>query len=243
MAASTRWVLCLCLGWGCLCLALGDVLKGRRVGLRRRAAPGGVRGGRARAAAGDYSLGQRQEDRRRPPERLQPGDKVSEHMLRLYDQYSGGRGGRAAAPRPHDPPGLPAPYPWQGNTVRGFRPLAAGECRGARVGGGGGMAAGEEGLAAGPRPVGEPRGAARWAVADGGAAAARGGGRALGGETSAAVRAKRGAGAAGLRVMLCRQASRLPWFRGNGGNGPFVPLRRHTAGPARQPSHRAGWLV
>ncbi|XP_069635075.1 bone morphogenetic protein 3 isoform X1 [Haliaeetus albicilla] len=127
MAASTRWVLCLCLGWGCLCLALGDVLKARRVGLRRRAAPGGVRGGRPRAAAGDYGLGQRQEERRRPPERLQPGDKVSEHMLRLYDQYSGGRGRRAAAaPRPHDPPGLPAPHPWQGNTVRGFRPLAAG---------------------------------------------------------------------------------------------------------------------
>lgn len=158
MAASTRWVLCLCLGWGCLCLALGDVLKGRRVGLRRRAAPGGVRGGRARAAAGDYSLGQRQEDRRRPPERLQPGDKVSEHMLRLYDQYSGGRGGRAAAPRPHDPPGLPAPYPWQGNTVRGFRPLAAGECRGARVGGGGGDGRGRGGAGGGtPARRGAPR--------------------------------------------------------------------------------------
>lgn len=156
MAASTRWVLCLCLGWGCLCLALGDVLKGRRVGLRRRAAPGGVRGGRARAAAGDYSLGQRQEDRRRPPERLQPGDKVSEHMLRLYDQYSGGRGGRAAAPRPHDPPGLPAPYPWQGNTVRGFRPLAAGECRGARVGGGGGWPRARRGWRRDPGPSGSP---------------------------------------------------------------------------------------
>lgn len=68
--------------------------------------------------AGDYSPGQRR------AERLQPGDKVSEHMLRLYDQYSGGQ---AAAARPQDPPGLPAPSLRRGNTVRGFRPLAAGE--------------------------------------------------------------------------------------------------------------------
>ncbi|NWX01021.1 BMP3 protein, partial [Caloenas nicobarica] len=119
MAASTRWVLCLCLGWGCLCLAPGDVLKARWVGLQRRPAPGGVRGGRARAAAGDYGLGRQQD-------RLQPGDKVSEHMLRLYDQYSGSRRGRAAAPRPQDPSGLPGLHLRQGNTVRGFRPLGAG---------------------------------------------------------------------------------------------------------------------
>ncbi|NXI38385.1 BMP3 protein, partial [Galbula dea] len=113
--AASRWVLCLCLGWGCLCLALGDVLKARRVGLRRR-------GGRLRAAAGDFGLWQRQEpEERRRPERLQPRDKVSEHMLRLYDQYSGG--GRAAAARPQDPPGTPLR---QGNTVRGFRPRSAG---------------------------------------------------------------------------------------------------------------------
>uniref|UniRef100_A0A8C7EAC1 Bone morphogenetic protein 3 n=1 Tax=Nothoprocta perdicaria TaxID=30464 RepID=A0A8C7EAC1_NOTPE len=98
MVGSARWVLCLCLGWGCLCLALGDALKARWVGPRRRAAPGGARGGR-------------------------PGDKVSEHMLRLYDQYSGG-GQEAAAPR--DPAALPARHPRRGNTVRGFRPLAPG---------------------------------------------------------------------------------------------------------------------
>ncbi|NXH21451.1 BMP3 protein, partial [Bucco capensis] len=128
--AASRWVLCLCLGWGCLCLALGDVLKARWVGLRRRAALGGVRGGRSRAAAGDYGLGQRQEpEEPRRPERLQglqPGDKVSEHMLRLYDQYSGG--GRAAA-RPQDPPGPPGLHLRQGNTVRGFRPRGA-DCSG-----------------------------------------------------------------------------------------------------------------
>ncbi|XP_074946005.1 bone morphogenetic protein 3 isoform X1 [Phalacrocorax aristotelis] len=126
MAAPARWVLCLCLGWGCLCLAPGDAPKARWAGLRRRAAPGGVRGGRAGAAAGDYGVGQRREpDERRRPERLQPADGVSEHMLRLYDHYNGGRGGRAAA-RPRDPPALPGLRLRQGNTVRGFRPLAAG---------------------------------------------------------------------------------------------------------------------
>lgn len=99
MAAPARWVLCLCLG--CLCLAPGDVLRARWAGLRRRAA----RGGRARA--GDHGL--------------QPGDKVSEHMLRLYAQYSAG-----PAEPPREPP---APHLRRGNTVRGFRPRAAGERR------------------------------------------------------------------------------------------------------------------
>ncbi|OXB84124.1 UNVERIFIED_CONTAM: hypothetical protein H355_012242 [Colinus virginianus] len=96
MAAPARWVLCLCLG--CLCLAPGDVLRARWAGLRRRAA----RGGRVRA--GDHGL--------------QPGDKVSEHMLRLYAQYSAG-----PAEPPREPP---APHLRLGNTVRGFRPRAAG---------------------------------------------------------------------------------------------------------------------
>ncbi|XP_054248352.1 bone morphogenetic protein 3 [Indicator indicator] len=123
--AANRWVLCLCLGWGCLCLALGDVLKARWVGVRRRNTPAGVRGGRLRAAAGDYGPGQRPEpEEQRRPGRLHPGDKVSEHMLRLYDQYSGGRGGRAA--RRRDLSGLPGLQLRQGNTVRGFRPRAAG---------------------------------------------------------------------------------------------------------------------
>ncbi|XP_068398220.1 bone morphogenetic protein 3 [Eschrichtius robustus] len=58
----------------------------------------------------------------------QPLDKVSEHMLRLYDRYSGG--GRAEAARTPgssergSPPLLPQPLR-EGNTVRSFR--AAGE--------------------------------------------------------------------------------------------------------------------
>uniref|UniRef100_A0A8C3LD09 Bone morphogenetic protein 3 n=1 Tax=Chrysolophus pictus TaxID=9089 RepID=A0A8C3LD09_CHRPC len=96
MAAPARWVLCLCLG--CLCLTPGDVLRARWAGLRRRAAWGG------KARAGDHGL--------------QPADKVSEHMLRLYAQYSAG-----PAEPPREPP---APHLSRGNTVRGFRPRAAG---------------------------------------------------------------------------------------------------------------------
>ncbi|XP_072785040.1 bone morphogenetic protein 3 [Taeniopygia guttata] len=114
MAASARWVLCLCLGWGCLCLALGDTLRPRRLGLRRRAAPGAVRGSRARPPAGEDSPGQRR------PERPAAADRVAEHMLRLYEQYRGGR----------DPPAPPGPWLRRGNTVRGFRPLPAGSPKG-----------------------------------------------------------------------------------------------------------------
>lgn len=112
MAASARWVLCLCLGWGCLCLALGDALRPRRVGLRRRAAPGAERAGRVRATAGDDGPGQRR------PGRSPAADRVAEHMLRLYEQYRGSQ----------DPPTPPESWFHRGNTVRGFRPLPAGEC-------------------------------------------------------------------------------------------------------------------
>ncbi|XP_030733843.1 bone morphogenetic protein 3 [Globicephala melas] len=59
----------------------------------------------------------------------QPLDKVSEHMLRLYDRYRGG--GRAEAARTPgssergSPPLLPQPLS-EGNTVRSFRAAAAG---------------------------------------------------------------------------------------------------------------------
>lgn len=109
MAWSARWVLCLCLGWGCLYLALGDALRPRRLGLRRRAAPGAVRAGRARAAAGEDGEGQGR------PGRPAAADRVAEHMLRLYEQY-------------RDPPTPAGPWLRRGNTVRGFRPLPSGEC-------------------------------------------------------------------------------------------------------------------
>uniref|UniRef100_A0A8D0L348 Bone morphogenetic protein 3 n=1 Tax=Sphenodon punctatus TaxID=8508 RepID=A0A8D0L348_SPHPU len=106
MAGSPRALLWLCLGWSCLgCPALGDRLKAHLVGLRRKAGPlGGVRPG----AAGDSSPA--------PPPPLQPGDKVSEHMLRLYDRYSGGE----AATRL---PSAPRLHLREGNTVRSFRAL------------------------------------------------------------------------------------------------------------------------
>uniref|UniRef100_A0A8C5UFY3 Bone morphogenetic protein 3 n=1 Tax=Malurus cyaneus samueli TaxID=2593467 RepID=A0A8C5UFY3_9PASS len=112
MAASARWVLCLCLGWGCLCL-VGDAPRPRRLGLRRRAAPGAVRGSRARAPAGDESPGQRRPGRARRTE-------WRKHMLRLYEQYRGGR----------EPPAAAGPSLRRGNTVRGFRPLSSGHPRG-----------------------------------------------------------------------------------------------------------------
>ncbi|XP_050188792.1 bone morphogenetic protein 3 isoform X2 [Myiozetetes cayanensis] len=110
MAAPAGWVLCLCLclGWSCLCLPPADALRPCRVGLRRRAAPGDVRDGSARAAAGDDGPGQRRHGR------LPAADRVAEHMLRLYEQYRGTR---------HPPVGPPLP---RGNTVRGFRPLPTG---------------------------------------------------------------------------------------------------------------------
>ncbi|XP_030046446.1 bone morphogenetic protein 3 isoform X1 [Microcaecilia unicolor] len=86
MAACSRWLL-LCLGWGCL-------LPGRGEALRRRRGSGGSE----------------------PPQpRLPPGDTVSEHMLRLYENYSGAREG----PQPQPPR--------RGNTVRSFRAMPPGD--------------------------------------------------------------------------------------------------------------------
>lgn len=62
-----------------------------------------------------------------PP--LQPLDPLSEHMLRLYDSYSGGASAEAArtpgSPEPGSPPLRPQPRR-EGNTVRSFRAGAAG---------------------------------------------------------------------------------------------------------------------
>lgn len=110
--AGTRRLLCLWLGCFCVSLAQGERLKQHFPELRKD-----VPGDRT-AGGGSGPL-------------LQPHDKVSEHMLRLYDRYSGG--GRAeAAWKPGSSergsqPLRPQPLR-EGNTVRSFRAGAAGEC-------------------------------------------------------------------------------------------------------------------
>ncbi|KAI5775605.1 BMP3 [Gulo gulo luscus] len=108
--AGTRGLLCLWLGCFCAGLARGDRL--------RQSVPE-PRG----AATGDRAAGAG------PGPALRPHDRVSAHMLRLYDRYSGG--GTAGAERT---PGSsergsrpPRPRPLrEGNTVRSFRAGAAG---------------------------------------------------------------------------------------------------------------------
>lgn len=110
--AGARGLLCLWLGCFCAGLARGDRL--------RQSVPE-PRG----AATGDRAAGAG------PGPALRPHDRVSAHMLRLYDRYSGG--GTAEAERT---PGSsergsrpPRPRPLrEGNTVRSFRAGAAGEC-------------------------------------------------------------------------------------------------------------------
>lgn len=111
--AGTRRLVCLWLGCFCVSLAQGERLKQHFPELRKD-----VPGDRT-AGGGSGPL-------------LQPHDKVSEHMLRLYDRYSGG--GRAEAARipgsseRGSQPLRPQPLR-EGNTVRSFRAGAAGECR------------------------------------------------------------------------------------------------------------------
>ncbi|XP_047713241.1 bone morphogenetic protein 3 [Prionailurus viverrinus] len=109
MAGALR-LLCLWLGCFCVSLARGEGLT-RNVSEPHRAVPGD------RTAGGG------------PGPVLQPHDKVSEHMLRLYDRYSGG--GRAEAERAQrssewgSQPLRPPPLR-EGNTVRSFRAGASG---------------------------------------------------------------------------------------------------------------------
>ncbi|GAB5570687.1 bone morphogenetic protein 4 isoform X2 [Prionailurus iriomotensis] len=109
MAGALR-LLCLWLGCFCVSLARGEGLT-RNVPEPHRAVPGD------RTAGGG------------PGPVLQPHDKVSEHMLRLYDRYSGG--GRAEAERAQrssewgSQPLRPPPLR-EGNTVRSFRAGASG---------------------------------------------------------------------------------------------------------------------
>lgn len=110
--AGTRRLLCLWLGCCCVSLARGAGLQ-PRVPELRKAAPGD------RAAGGG------------PGPLLRPRDKVSEHMLRLYDRYSGGgRAEAAGTPGPSERGSQPLRPQLlrEGNTVRSFRAAAAGEC-------------------------------------------------------------------------------------------------------------------
>lgn len=111
--AGARRLLCLWLGCFCVSLARGERLKQHLPELRHAAAPSD------RSAGGGG-----------PGPALRPHDKVSEHMLRLYDRYSGGRT-RAAARTPGSPERSAQPLRSralrEGNTVRSFRAGAAGE--------------------------------------------------------------------------------------------------------------------
>lgn len=110
--AGARGLLCLWLGCLCVSLARGGRLRQHPPELSKTLP-------RDRSAGGG------------PSPVLRPHDKVSEHMLRLYDRYSGGRTRAARAPgspersaQPLRPRALR-----EGNTVRSFRAAgAAGEC-------------------------------------------------------------------------------------------------------------------
>lgn len=107
--AGARGLLCLWLGCFCLNLAQGQ-RQSLHLSEPRRA------GTDDRTTGGD------------PSPDLPPHDKVSEHMLWLYDRYSGGS--RVQDTRnPGSQPLGPQPLSG-GNTVRSFRAAAAGECGG-----------------------------------------------------------------------------------------------------------------
>lgn len=104
--AGARGLLCLWLGCFCLNLAQGQRPNLHLPGLRGTEPSDRMTGGG-------------------PSPDLRPHDKVSEHMLWLYDRYSGSN--RVQATRT---PGsqLPGPRPLRGgNTVRSFRAADAGE--------------------------------------------------------------------------------------------------------------------
>lgn len=104
--AGARGLLCLWLGCFCLNLAQGQRPNLHLPGLRGTEPSDRTTGGG-------------------PSSDLQPHDKVSEHMLWLYDRYSGSSRDQAARTRGSQ---LPGPQPLRGgNTVRSFRAAAAGE--------------------------------------------------------------------------------------------------------------------
>ncbi|XP_024434890.2 bone morphogenetic protein 3 [Desmodus rotundus] len=111
--AGARRLLCLWLGCFCASLAQGERLKQHFAEL-------------SKTAPGDLSAGGV------PGPELRPHDKVSEHMLRLYDRYSGGKAQAARTPGSSERGAQPLrPQPLrEGNTVRSFRAGAAGTLEG-----------------------------------------------------------------------------------------------------------------
>lgn len=111
--AGARGLLRLWLGCLCVSLAQGQRLRQPFPELRV-AVPGD------RAAGGG------------PESPLQPLDQLSEHMLRLYHRYSGGRAEAARTPGTSERGSSPLRPQLlrEGNTVRSFRAGAAGECPG-----------------------------------------------------------------------------------------------------------------
>lgn len=107
--AGARRLLCLWLGCLCVSLARGERLKQHLPELSKTL-PGD------RSAAGG------------PGPVLRPHDKVSEHMLRLYDRYSGARSRAARTPGAPERGAQPlrSRALREGNTVRSFRAGAAG---------------------------------------------------------------------------------------------------------------------
>ncbi|KAM5340915.1 bone morphogenetic protein 3 [Glossophaga mutica] len=111
--AGARTLLCLWLGCFCVSLAQGERLKQHFPEL-------------SKTVPGDLSAGGV------PGPVLRPHDKVSEHMLRLYDRYSGGKAKAVRTPGSSErgaQPLLPQPLR-EGNTVRSFRAGAAGTLEG-----------------------------------------------------------------------------------------------------------------
>ncbi|XP_004681240.1 PREDICTED: bone morphogenetic protein 3 [Condylura cristata] len=108
--AGAHWLFYLWLSCFCVVLAQSDRHKHRSPELRK-------------TVSGDHTAGDGSDAV------LPPHDKVSEHMLRLYDRYSGGGKGEAASTPDSPDRGSQSLRPKtlrEGNTVRSFRAGAAG---------------------------------------------------------------------------------------------------------------------
>lgn len=123
MAGSPRALLWWCLWLSCSLVAEGSGERPGGLGQRSVGGGRGVGGRRSRAAEAEAEV-----EQPAPSAVVPAGDKVSEHMLRLYVRYSG----RA---QDSEAPGTSRLLHLQeGNTVRSFRALPPGESEGAARG-------------------------------------------------------------------------------------------------------------